>query len=263
MKSRAIWLILVGLVSLLFWFWVKPWIESPLQLSADYNTWIKPVVALVILVAIEGLVLLMVTQRYWRWGITIAASVPYFVVFGLHGLYWTVVPIAVLLQMYAGHEIHSEADERLKVNIKQTMRRGLPFIVTSILIMISFAFYLGPATQLAAHQQELSPSVKSIVERTVSIFASPEIKNLPPAQRQSFLTQVAGEVIGQFNYILKPYFKYLPPILAFSLFLVLQGLSFIFVWLATGIAALLFMVLKKSGFIRIRLVQKESEELDF
>ncbi len=123
----------------LFWFWIKPLIGNFLQLSSNYYALIKPLAALMVLAGVEGTALLIVNQRYWRWGITVAASVPYFVVFGLNGLYWTVAPIAILLQVYAGHEIHSEVDERIKINIGRIMKRGLPHIVTAVLIMISFS----------------------------------------------------------------------------------------------------------------------------
>ena len=55
----------------------------------------------------------------------------------------------------------------------------------------------------------------------------------------------------------------MPPILAFGLFLVLQGLSFIFVWLTAGLSVFIFWVLKKAGWVRLKIVQKEAEELEF
>ena len=51
------------------WFWVlvKPLVENPLAISG-YQIWLWPLLALTVLVAIEGLALLVVGQRPWRWG---------------------------------------------------------------------------------------------------------------------------------------------------------------------------------------------------
>src|SRR3989344_4425224 len=262
MYKRAILIILVWILSVLFWVWAKPWIENPLRLSWDERIWLKPLIMLVIFVAVQGLALLLVGSRPWRWGVTLVSALPYFIVFEFGGFYWAALPVMILLQMYAGHAIHTEVAERTKVNIYHIMERGLPSLVTSLLVMISLAFFLSPSTQASVQRQELPPATKTIVEKSVSILAGEQLQNLPPDQRRSFLNQATGEVLKQFNNILKPYFKYFPPILAFGLFLILQGLSFIFVWLAIAVAMGLFWIIKKSGLIRIRMVQKEAEELE-
>ena len=263
MYKRSILLVSVGILSVLFWVWAKPWIENPLRLSWDERIWLKPLIMLVIFVAVQGLALLMAGSRLWRWGIILISALPYFVVFEFGKFYWTALPVMILLQMYAGHAIHTEAGERTKINIRQIMDRGLPSLVTSILVMISLAFFLSPATQAAAQKQELPAGTKAVVEKSVSIFAGEQLQNLSPDQKRSLVNQATGETLKQFNNILKPYFKYFPPILAFGLFLILQGLSFIFVWIGTAISVLLFRVLKKSGVVRILVAQKEAEELEF
>lgn len=246
----------------MFWVWAKPWVENPLRLSWDERIWLKPLIILVMFVAVQGLALLLAGSRPWRWGIILVSALPYFAVFEFGKFYWTVLPVIILLQMYAGHAIHTEVSERIKINIRQIMDRSLPSLVTSILVMISLAFFLSPATQTTASQQELPPSAKAVIEKTVSIFAGEQLQNLPPDQRRSFLNQATGEVFKQFNNIFRPYFKYFPPILAFGLFLILQGLSFVFVWLATFVAIVLFAVFKKLGFIKITKASVEAERIE-
>lgn len=92
-------------------------------------------------------------------------------------------------------------------------------------------------------------------------FLGGQVENLSPQEREQVESQTVSQVLEQFTVFLGPYIQYLPPILAFGLFLILQGLSFIFVWLAVLISVLLFWTMKKSGFIRIQVVQKEAEEL--
>jgi hypothetical protein len=262
MYKKAILTILLVAIASWFWFSAKPWIENPLNLDS-YQTWLWPMIALIIFVAFEGLALLIAGERPWRWGMVVVTLIPYFVVFGIKGFYWAVLPLMLLLQMYAGHGIRLEVEERIKIDIREIMDRGLSSLVTSILIMISVAFFLSPATQALASKQQLPPGTKTFVVETVKTFLSDQVKSLPPDQRGNALNQVSNEVISQFNSFLKPYFRYFPPVLAFGLFLVLQGLSFIIVWIAALVAWGLFALLKKSGFIRIRVVQKEAEELEF
>ena len=189
--------------------------------------------------------------------------IPYFVILGVSGFYWATLPLMLLLQMHAGHGIRLEGEERMKIHIRETMGRGLPSLITSVLIMISVAFFLSPATQTAAQRQQLPESAKTFIAKTITTFLGDQVNELPPEQQGDALKQVTDEVLAKINAFLRPYFKYLPPILAFGLFLVLQGLSFIVVWLAALVALGLFAVLKRSGFVRIRLVPKEAEELEF
>lgn len=261
-KSIAL-IVLVGVLAGVFWVLAKPWISNPLRLTSNYQIWLWPLVMLAALSAAEGLAFLLVKVKTFRFLVIIVAAVPYFAVFGVSGFYILAFLLALLLQWWASENIDSQTNARIKINLRYIMTSGLSAIVTSILIMVSFAFFLSPATQAAARKQQLPSSVKRIVEKTVPLFAGEQIRNLPVSQRQTFVSQATNEIIKQFTNLLRPYFKYMPPVLAFGLFLVLQGLSFIFVWLSTAIALALFELLKRSGIIRIAVVKKETEELEF
>lgn len=89
------------------------------------------------------------------------------------------------------------------------------------------------------------------------------VKALPPQERQQAENQIINQIWTQATDFLGPYFQYLPPILAFGLFLILQGLSFIFVWLAVAVSIFLFWAMKKSGLVRIGIEQKEAETVEF
>ncbi len=178
-------------------------------------------------------------------------------------MYLLAFALMVGIQWLAVGNIKSEEEERTEINIWQIISRGSPHIITAILIMVSFAYFLSPATQALAKSQKLPSGISQIIAKVIPIVAGQQLQSLPAAQRQSFISQATNEITRQCVNVLKPYFQYMPPILAFGLFLVLQGLSFIFVWLAAALAVLIFWALKKSGTVRIRTVQKEAEELDF
>lgn len=263
MTKKAILMIAVMILAVGFWIAAKPWVASPLRLSIDSKVWVWPLVLLVVLAAVEGLAMLIIQDKRLKFGMIALSGLPYLAVFGADKYYLVAYAILLALSWSSVTNIREEASERIKINIKQIMRRGLPNLITAILIMISFAYFLSPSTQASARKQQLPDSVRQIVAKSVETFAGGQLRQIPPGERQSFLNQATNEVMSQFTTFLKPYFKYLPPILAFGLFLVLQGLAFIFVWLAILAAILIFEILKKFGTIQIRVAQKEAEELEF
>ncbi len=136
-------------------------------------------------------------------------------------------------------------------------------VIMPILIMISFAFFFSPNVQASAENKQLPPTFKQVIRTVMSGFLGGELEKLSPAEREQTEAQLVEEVFSRFNQLLGPYFRFFPPILAFGLFLILQGLSIAFVWLGVGISMLLFALLKRSGLVRIELVKKDAEKLQF
>ncbi len=263
MYKKTILFLAVGIISAIFWFWAKPWIENPLRLSGSYGIWIKPLVALIFMVSFEGLAILLVKESWARTVVISLVGIFYLVVFYAGWYSLLAVATMALLQWNAGADIQSESKERTKINIKQILHKGVPSIVTSILILVSFAYFFNPATQAAAKSEKLPVGISQIIEKVVPIVAGDQVGSLTPIERRNLFNQITNQVTGQISSFLKPYFKYLPPILAFGLFIILQGFSFIFVWLAILVSVLIFGVLKKTGMVKLKIIQKESEELEF
>ncbi len=260
MYKKAILIIAVGVFACLFWFWAKPWIESPARFL-QIGIWLKPLIMFAVLISAIGLSFLLIKDYALKTLTSVLAGLPFFFVFGFNWSYLGAFVLMVLLFMYAMRNIQAEAGGRTKINIRIIMQRGLPRIVTAMLVMISFAFFFSPNIQASARTKQLPPSFKQVIERTVDSFLGGQVKNLSPQERQQVESQTVSQILDQFTAFLGPYINYLPPILAFGLFLILQSLGFIFVWLAALVSVLLFWTMKKSGIVRIQVVQKEAEEL--
>jgi len=143
------------------------------------------------------------------------------------------------------------------------MRRGLPHIILPILIMISFGYFFSPKVQLQAANKELPPTVKQVIEKTVVNFLGDDVKKeLSPEEQERALTQLVNQVTNQFVSFIGPYFRFMPPILAFGLFLILQSLSIIFIWISIAFSILLFWIFKLTGLVKIKIVTREAEELE-
>lgn len=254
--------IAVGVVAWLFWLWVEPWVASPTRF-ADYGLWLKPLIALGVLSSLIGFALMFLKNFGARVLVSVMAGTPFLFVFGFNQYVLGAFVLMLLLHLYAVGNIREQATQRIKVNIREIMNHGLPMVITPLLVLVSFAFYFSPSVQSSAKTKQLPPTVKQMVERTVSGFLGQEIQSLPLQERKQAENQLVSEVIKQLTAFAEPYFKFFPPILAFGMFLILQGLSFIFVWIGVAISVLLFWVLKRADFVRLKIVQKETEELEF
>ena len=246
-----------------FWVLVEMWLASPFRFSLQNNDWIWALAGFIFLIALEGLVFILIKDWRWLFSGVLLSGVAYLLVFGV-SLYMLLASGAFLvLQLSATGNVRNEINERLKINIKEIVNHGLPNVVSSLLVMLSFAYFLLPSVQLKAQNAELPPSFEQIIERTLREFAAEDLQQLPPNEQQSFISQATDEVVSRLNQLLGPYFKYLPPILAFGLFLILRSLTFAYIWLATLVLRLMFWVLKKAGTVRFVTVQREAEELEF
>lgn len=256
---------IVLVLSSVFWIVVKPWVANPLRLSGDVQVWLLPLILFLVLIAVEGLALMLLKEGEWRLATVLAVGLPYLVVFGVTSSRWYLLALVLMMatSWLSVRNFVTESSQRFKINIYHIMRHGLPWLVTGIMIMISFAYFLSPETQATAKNQTLPPAVKTIVEKTVATFADSQSQSLTPQQKKSLISQATDEVMKQFTDAVRPYFKYMPPILAFGLFLILQGLSFIFVFLGVWLAVLLFQILKMSGLVKITTKEVKAETIEF
>lgn len=245
-----------------FWVLMEKWLASPFKFSLQNNGWIWMLAAFIIFVALEGLFFIFIKEKKWLISGILLSGVAYLAIFGASNYILLAFGVFLVLQWSSASNVRSEIDERLKVNIKEIVNHGLPNAINALLVMLSFAYFLLPSVQMKAQEGQLPPSFQQIVERALKEFAGEELRQLPPEQQQSFVSQTADEVISRFNQVLGPYFQYLPPVLAFGLFLILRSLTFIYIWLASLVLNLIIRILKKSGFIRIQVVQKEAEILE-
>ncbi|MBI4160628.1 MAG: hypothetical protein HY506_01860 [Candidatus Yanofskybacteria bacterium] len=260
-KKSALLLCLVAASSVSFWFSVEPWIKNPFQFS-HINTWLKPLISLGLFSALIGLSFLIIRNGLIKFAVSIIAGLPFLFVFDFNQFYLIAFALIVLLHSSAAKDISKQATERIKIDIREIMGHGLPSVITPILLLISFAFFFSPEVQKSASQQELPPTAKQVMSRVIGGFLGGEIEQLPPQEQKVTEELIVDKVFDQFNQVLSPYFKFLPPVLAFGLFLILQGLRFIFVWTGAAMAVILFWALRKTGFIKTKILQKEAEEIE-
>ena len=159
------------------------------------------------------------------------------------------VLIAMSLFEYARFAGVEEIDQRTKINSRTIVRRGATGVVLAFFVLVSFAAYQSPVATGIAETEQLPSVTQQLMRSVVDSVIGSQIPAGP--EKEGVISQVTNETFQQINGILKPYLQYAPPLLAFGLFLILWGLSWIFVWLSVLVGMGIFWILKKTEMIKI------------
>ena len=220
---------------------------TPESFSFDFEAIV--IVNFVVLVSVVSLALALFRKKRWELVTSGIVGIIFLLFFG-----WTYINligalIAMLLFEYARFAGVEEIDQRTKINSRMIVRRGATGVVLAFFVLISFAAYQSPVAIGIAEAEQLPSATQQLMRSVVDSVVGSQIPAGP--EKEGILNQVTNETIKQFNNILKPYFQYAPPFLAFGLFLILWGLSWIFVWLSVLAGMGIFWILKKTNIVRI------------
>jgi hypothetical protein len=254
-------LISITALSVLFWYLADQWILSPTRLG-DVQLWASLLASFVVLVSLMAISFLILNKQIFRGLLVLLVLVPFFLFFEFSFYYLLSSVLMFWFAVYSTKLVKDEAVERTKINIRMILRRGIPPMLTGFFIMISFAYFLSPAVQSIAEREELPPTFNQAVRQVFNVMFKGELEELTPMEREQSETHFVNQVVIEANEVIKPFFGYMPPVIAFGLFLVLQGLSLIFVWLAIAVGIIAFSILKRLNFFRITETQVKSEVLE-
>ena len=252
---------LVGVTS--FWMWasVQVWLRgSILEMGSITNMTILGALLIILLTLLSG-GFVMFRNRLWAIYFGIIVGVTYSLLFKVSNINLVGMFILVLLFYHAQDVVIGEVQERIKINPRLLIKKGLFDFVIALFILTSFAAYQSPAIEQFKNIQKLPSSsevfIKTIVEQTLG----GQLDEASPDQKEAVFNQITREVVGEANTFLEPYFEYAPPALAFGLFLVLWSVGWVFVWLSVFLGMLLFWILKKIKFFKIEEKDVRAEVL--
>lgn len=256
--KQFILLAITLVAAFIFWLITKPLIIGMANFQA-VSVWLWPLILLVILVGMLALFLLLLEARMIWLGVALNLIIFALLFNPKEVIVWGGVAVAFLFQLSAWKIIKKESGNRLHLNLKSILLPGIGRLVTSILILVSFAYFLSSDVQKATQRKELP----EVVRKTVQVVVGSYISENSESQNPSLRARATETMLAQITNFLKPYFVFLPPILAFSLFLILQGLRVVFVWLAIFWTLLVFWVLKLLKLVKIEKEEKEAEVIEF
>ena len=257
-------LILLGLVfvfALAFWFSVSPLIQGIVKISEEPTALIQPLIFLALFSAVISIYYLAEDNIIYRVLASVLTGLAYLAVSDFNTLFTGTFSILILFYLYAGSLICKEDGERIKVNIRLTLKRGLPLVITPILLIVSFAYFLDPARPSLIKANEMPITLRQAAEKTLNFFSGQEMEIIPRESLLSVGNSIIDRAWDQISNLAEPYQKYLPPIFAFGLFLVLQGLSFIFVQLGLVVGMALFTIMRLTGLVKIEECDVRAEKI--
>ena len=242
-----------------FWFVSERWLRNPVWSLADIDPWLMPLAGLVVLAASLGIAFMLIPEYWVKIVASALSALPFIVIFGLEPIYLGAACILVALHIKAIESVGDEVKSRITVRAKHIVRRGMSMIILPHMLLISFAYYQTPAVKNAGKDLKLPAAITQAIEGTTRTFLGPELEKLPAAERKKVEGQIINQAVHQITELAKPYLHYMPPLLAFGLFLALQGLSPIFFELGSWLGLLMFLLLKKTGFIMTEEKQVKAE----
>ena len=251
MPKRTIILVAVALISFWFWFSVKPWIQDPSWSTINYQTWLWPLIALVVTGAVFANALALLDRTDQRWLGSGIVGATFLLVFGISTLNLLGVVLMFAFHSFAMRAMRNAVQNHVKIDFRAGAGHGMRNVILPLLIMLSFVYFENPEVQASAQQSRLPESITKAVETASRFLADSELSQLSPAQRAQVEDQLTKETVSFLERQAKPYRKFFPPVLAFGLFLVLQGLGFILIPIAVFLAWALFESLRASEFIRV------------
>lgn len=252
-----------ALIALLAW-WFFRYIDyvfnviTPESFYFDFE--LSAIVIFIVLVSVISLGLAIFRKKRLALASAGVAGVIYLLIFGWNYINLVGVGLASLFLLFARRAGVEEIDQRTKINSWMIVRRSAPGVVLAFFVLISFAAFQSPVAKGIAEAEQLPSASGQLVRSIVDSIVGNQIE-ATGQEKENIITQVSNETIKQFNNILNPYFKYAPPLLAFGLFLILWGLSWIFVWLAVLVGMGIFWILQKTGFVKIEERDVKAEVL--
>lgn len=248
--KRGVIIVAVVLTATLVWATAKPWLESPVRF-ASYTILLWPSLALILASAVAGLAWMTLESPRDRLAAAVASWASFVLFWSPDIWYLTLLPIFVGLWHLSAQRTRTDLADRHTIRITTSLGAGLTPLMLGTFLMLSMGFYLLPANQ----EMSVSEVSQGIQEQVENAYDNPIVKSqfdqLPPAMRSQVKADLGKGIDQYVRRFLGPFEQLLPPLLAFGLFLVLWSVLFIYRELAIRCGAIVFWVLKRSGFLRI------------
>jgi len=243
------------------WASAQVWLRGSIFEIASITNMTILAILLITLLTLLSIGFVMFQNRLWSIYFGIIVGVTYSLLFKVSNINLVGMFILALLFYHAQNAVISEIQERIKMNSRLLIKKGLFDLVIALFILTSFAAYQSPAIEQFKNIQQLPSSgevfIRTIVEQTLG----DQLDEASLGQKESVFSQVTQEIVGEANVFLQPYFEYAPPALAFGLFLVLWSVGWIFVWLSVFLGILLFWILRKIKFFKMEGYDVKAEKI--
>ena len=253
-------IVAVAASSTLLWAVSRTWLDSPGRFT-DVVTMLWPALAFVVAGAVTAVAFLLM-EHFWDRLAAMVTSWATFIFFWPANI-WYVSALAVFFALWfiASRDIHHDLTDRRTVRVAVSLRQGMKLILLGMFWMVSLGFYLLPSSQntsIAAIGKSAQSSVENVYHNPV---IQAELSQLPAGAQAQVRAQVGQYVSETVTNTLTPIKEYIPPILAFGLFLSLWSINFLLRPPAVWLGERLVWLLRRLGFVRVQETQVKAEVL--
>ncbi len=194
--------------------------------------------------------------------------VSFFFSFGFRLEYLAILFTAFLLFYLASQRAVNEKEIRIKIEVVKILKRGLPFVLTGLALVIAMAYYFSPLA--LSGQNEITiprPLFDKLIDPVLEILKN----QVPVNQFEQIVGQFGINLDTEINFVNQEvkdniyqslnkevnkqgqvYIEYLTFGLAIGLFFALKVLGIPFMWLTILLTWLIFKILVASGAIKIQ-----------
>lgn len=244
----------------LTWWAAHAWLTGPSPFT-DITTMPLPALALCALTAVAGLAFSLLHSWLDRIAVMLASWATFIIFWAPDIWYVTALPIFLFFWYEASRRALDDLSDRRKVRINATLGRSVKLILLGVFLMVSLGFFLLPQNRTS----DLGTVSRGVQGALESAYDAPlveqQLSQLPPALQSQFRRDLAKTVDESVQGYLGPLKGFVPPFLAFALFLALWSMSFVFREVAIWIGVGLFALLRAIGFVKVEEVDARAEVL--
>jgi len=268
-KNRVTQSIIIGIVALLSaasWSGLK-------GVLYGYGSWTWPAYGFLVLLVALSLSWVLSKSRTIL-SITFAfALVSFLLIFGLRLEYLAALVVAVALFAIGSFRAVNEKEVRIKLHAHKVVRKGMPFVLTGLALLIASAYYFSPLAQQGQDQIKIPRPLFNIVIKPVLLTVEQELDASEIAEQfgitvEGTLTEnkQLEEVLylavnAEINKYTRDYKEYFPLGLAVGMFLTIKAIGLFFGWLTILLSWLIFRLLVISGAVKIQEKAVLKEEI--
>jgi len=241
-KNRITQSVIIGLTTLVA---TATWagLENILFKS---NNWLWPIIGFFILLIFLSLNWLLTKSKAILLITFFFVLISFLFSFSFKIEYLIILLAAFLLFYFASERAMNEKESRIKIEVVRILKRGLPFVLTGLFLVVATAYYFSP---LALTGQNEITIPRPLFNKIISPF-------LGGVEQFGLNLEIEDEIYNRINQEInkqsQAYKDYFTLGLAMGLFFALKMIGIPFMWLIIFLTLGIFKILKATGAIKIQ-----------
>jgi len=206
----------------------------------ESNSWIWPSLGFLILLIFLSLSWLLVKSKAILLTTLSIILICFFFSFGLKLEYLAALFIALLFFLLGSFRAVNEKKVRIKIQLDKILRKGLPFVLTGLALVMATAYYFSPLALQEQNQIKVPRPLFNIIIEPINGLT---------IEQEDLVYQAINQEINKRS---QPYQQYFPLGLALGVFFALKTIGYFFMWLVILLSWLIFKALVSLGAIKIQ-----------